>query len=380
MKKSASLIWAIVALVIVLGLIIAGNGGNTDNIDDESDSEEIITIGFLGPLTGDIATIGQGAKAAVEIAVEEINAAGGVDGDNISVIYEDSKCNARDASSAGNKLINVDKVPVIIGAACSSETLAVAPVAEQSKVVMLSYCSSAPTVTNAGDYIFRNYPSDTFQGKYAAELAYGNLTKRKAAVMYCLSDYCTGIKDVFRARFTELNGTIVAEEGYDQTTKDLKTQLTKIKELNPDMIYFIGYTEASVIGIKQMKELGMNISTLGGDAWSDPKIWETAENAGEGMRYTVVKSGSTNTFKEKMKAKTGKNDVTACASQAYDAVKIIASIMEEEEDPAQIKADLYQVKNYNGISGKIGFDANGDLLSAEYETYVVRNRTSVLDY
>lgn len=353
------------------------NNGNSaaPSTSNSSSSANTATIklGFIGPLTGDAANIGQDARAATMIAVEDINAAGGVSGKQIEMIYEDGKCTGKDASNAANKLINIDKVAAIIGGACSSETSAVAGSAEASKIPELSYCSSAPNITTAGDYIFRNYPSDTFQGKFAAEYAAKELGKKKAAILYVKTDYGVGIKDVFSKEFAALGGEIVAAEGYEQTSRDLRTSLTKIKAANPDIVYFLGYTEATVAGLRQAAELQLNVPVLGGDAWDDQKIWEEAGTAGEGAIYSIIYAKGSDPFKQKMQAK-GAN-ITTCAPFAYDAVKLMAeTIRQAGTDGEKIKNQLYKTNYQGGVSAdKITFDSNGDIVGANYVLKKVSN-------
>ena len=155
----------------------------------EAGGENTIRIGSVGPLTSDLAYIGENMKAAVELASDEINSAGGIKGKKIEIIYEDGKCDPKEAANAANKLINIDKVTAIIGGLCSSETLAMAPLAEKSKVILLSAGSTNPGITNAGDYIFRNVPSDSFQGVYAARYVKTRLNKNRVALLKCLSDW-----------------------------------------------------------------------------------------------------------------------------------------------------------------------------------------------
>ncbi len=364
MKNKLILILAVLSLIVIIGC------GNKDNIK----------IGFIGPLSGDAASIGQSAKAAVEMAVEEINNAGGINSRTLDVIYEDGKCGPKDSTNAANKLVNLDKVPVIIGGLCSSETLAAAPIAESGKTVLISYCSSNPKITESGDYIFRTYPSDAFQGKVAAEKIYNDLNAKTVGVLYCLGDWCVGIKDVFKKRFSELGGTIVAEEGYEQTTRDLRTQIAKIKDSKPDLIYFLGYTEASIVGLKQLKEIGIESPIFGGDAWDDPKLWDEAKESGEGAMYLVPNSPGTDEFKAKMEAKTGSKEILVCTPQGYDNVHIIADIIRRVgTDSEKIKNELYNVKGYKGISGEISLDSNGDLMAADYVTKVVKNGKAIIE-
>lgn len=371
--------WLVIGGILAI-IIIAIIIGVANRAPTTTKTEGNIKIGFLGPLTGDAANLGTNSQKGVELAVKEINEAGGINGRTVAVIYEDGKCNAKDATAAGNKLINLDGVSAIVGGLCSSETMAIAPVAERENVIVFSGCSSNPSITTIGEYIFRDYPSDAFQGVYAAEIAQEKLDVQDVAILYCLSDWCVGIKDVFKKTLTEAGGIIVAEEGYEQTTNDLKTQLTKIKAKNPDVIYFVGYTEASIIGLKQMKELGINTPTLGADAWDDAKIWTEAGVAGEGKMWTVVDTPISDAFKAKMKT-VGAEDVTLCTPQFYDAVMILAGIMKRVgTDTAKIKDELYKVKDYKGVSGTITIDKSGDLASAAYVTKVAKGGKAEILY
>ena len=234
--------WMKTLFIILLVMILAGCSESNQPSTNQA-NEGLITLGFVAPLTGDASSLGQGAQKAVEIAVAEFNSAKGTNDREVKVVFEDGKCNAKDASAAGNKLINIDKVPVILGGLCSAETMAIAPMAESTKTVLISGCSSNPSITTAGDYIFRDYPSDSFQGVYAAAIAHEKLGAKTASVLYCLSDWCTGLAKVFKENFEKLGGTVVMEESFATDTLDMRTQLTKIKEANPDMIYFLGFTE-----------------------------------------------------------------------------------------------------------------------------------------
>lgn len=245
--------------------------------------------------------------------------------------------------------------------------------------MVLSYCSSAPAISQAGDYIFRDYPSDLYQGSFSAEYIYNQLSKKKVVILYAKSDWGNGIKDVFAKKFKELGGTIVAEEGYEQTSRDLRTQLTKIKSANPELVYFLGYTEASIPGIKQAKELGLSAPLFGGDAWDDSKIWTDAGSAGEGAMYSVVYAPLNNDFKTKMRVKVGNDEITVCTPQAYDAVKLISKVIEKVGTNAEaIKNELYKINYTGGVSAsEIKFDSNGDFVGANYIIKVVRNGKAI---
>jgi branched-chain amino acid transport system substrate-binding protein len=359
---------------VIIGAVIVWGGSTLLGISG-TPKDDTITIGFIGPLTGDEGNIGENVKAAVEIAVAEVNEAGGINGRTLEVIYEDGQCTGKAASNAANKLINVDKVPVILGGACSGETLSFTEVAEETKTVVLSYCSSAPSITEAGDYIFRDYPSDAFQGEVAAGKVFTDLGKKKVAVLYANNDWGVGVKSIFIEKFEELGGVITIDEGYDQQSRDLRTQLTKVKETNPDLVYFIGYSEASIPGIKQAAELGINVPLFGTDAWDDPKIFREVGAAGDGVMYTVPQTALSDEFKAKMRESTGSDDIVVCTPGAYDGIHILAGIMEKVgTDPEDIKNELYLTTYTGGVSNEvISFDANGDLKDASYALKVVKD-------
>lgn len=359
-----------------MALVGAGCSANKTSVGDSAKSKEPIKLGWLGPLTGDVSSVGQADKDSVSLAVKEINKAGGINGRMLEMVYEDGACESKIASDAGQKLINIEKVLAIIGGACTGETMAVAPVAEQNKVLMISYASTAPTVTKAGDYIFRVIASDDYQGSYAAEIVYNKLSKKKAALLYGMTDYHKGLANAFTKRFKELGGEIAVSETYLQDDRDFKTQLTKIKNSGVDVLYFAAYTEAGIVGLKQMKELGLGMQIVGAETFDDPKFKNTP--GVEGAIYTVPSSPENETFKTKYLAETGRSDMPVYVTQSYDAIMLLADVMKKAGvNPEDIKNELYKVKNYHGVSGAIGFDENGDITSAKYEVKVFKNGAQV---
>src|SRR3989344_5494284 len=205
-----TVIWLVVLLLVVGGFLVYGTKGKGGA------SGESVKIGVLLPLTGDGASYGEPARNVFLLAVEEINAAGGIDGKQLELIIEDSKCNGKDATSATSKLINVDKVEIILGGFCSSESIASAPLAEAAKVTLFSAGSSSPDLTGISAYFFRNYPSDASQGKVLAEAAIQKGWK-KVAFLQEQTDYALGVYKAFSSRFEELGGVIVKEEAPSAT-------------------------------------------------------------------------------------------------------------------------------------------------------------------
>lgn len=368
------------ALLAVAGALLLAGAGCTVTPLAEKDATQNqpapqltgpVKIGWVGPLTGDAASVGKDALVAAQLAVEEVNAAGGINGAMMELVAEDGKCNPKDAATAGNKLINVDKVPAIVGTACSGEMMAIAPTAEQNKTIMIGYCASAPTVSAAGDYIFRTYPSDVLQSKFVAEYVYNTLGKKKVATLAVLGDWGTGLKNGFEQRFKELGGEVVSSQDYVQESRDLRTQLAKAKDSQPEILFFVGYTEASIAGLKQAKELGLNMPIIGGDAWDDTKIH--ANSFAEGIMYSVGAAPQYDpAWVEKLKQKGATTNV--CVPRSYDNVKLLAEIMKRAgTDTAKIKDELYKIQGYQGMGGVVNMDSNGDNTSAQFQIKVVKN-------
>ena len=231
-----------------------------------------ITIGFIGPLTGDAANKGQNAKAAVEIAVEEINDEGGVNGHPLMVVYKDGGCNRDLASKAASELIHTNGVSAILGGLCSHETLSFTDMAEQTGTVVLSYCSTAPEISQAGDYIFRNNPSSLRHAHFSAKYVKKVMGKQRVAILYVNEPWGIGIMDAFSQQFVIDGGDIVAKESHEQTDTDLRAQIERIKVARPDVLYFLGYPRASIAGIKQIRELGLEVPILGSATWDNPAV------------------------------------------------------------------------------------------------------------
>jgi branched-chain amino acid transport system substrate-binding protein len=363
MSKTTKIILGVVVIVVIILLAtMSGKKGDTGSIK----------VGFVGPLTGDLSSLGQASKAAVELAVEDINMAGGISGRKIEVIYEDGKCSPVPATGAVQKLINIDKVVSIIGGLCSSETSSFIKLASDAKVPVISYCSSAPSLSNSGEYFFRTYPSDSYQGKYAAEYAYNILNVKKISILYHISDWGTGIKDVFSKRFTELGGTILSVEGTPQEAREYKTQLTKIKSLNPDYIYMPVYTEGAKVAVQQMIDLGMKTKILAADAWNDPSFVSSV-NKNADILYVGSTGGSNEAFKQKYLAKTSEKEVPICAPQAYDAATAIIGALKQVGTDSEKLPMAIGSQDFDGVAGRVKFDQNGDVVNVGYVVKRIAN-------
>jgi branched-chain amino acid transport system substrate-binding protein len=368
-KTAKTILWIVIIVVVIVVIVLVNKGGsNTAEAGP-------IKIGVTAPLTGELANIGENAKAAIDIAAEEINAAGGINGRELQLVYEDDKCGGTDAVQAMSKLINVDKVTAVLGSVCSPAVLAFAPIAEEAKMPVMGYCSTAPKISEAGDYIFRDVPSDLFQATHAAKYIYNTLGKRKAAVLNVNNDWGLGVSGAFKKAFRDLGGEIVIEESYDATSKDLRTQMSKIKASSADVFYFAGFTDGSIAGIRQAKAIGLSIPMFGADAWDDNKLWDEVGTVGDGAMFTRVGTNSSEAFKAKMLEKLGNDSIVYCSNYGYDGLKILAGVIADVgTDRTAIKDALYNVRYEGGVSSPlIEFDQNGDPKSASYTISIVRN-------
>jgi len=356
MKK----IWFIIGIIIItLAIVLI--------ITQTKKEQGEIKIGAILPLTGDAALYGQNTKKGIDLKVAQINESGGIQGKKILVLYEDSKALPADGVAAIKKLAEINKVTVIIGDVVSSVTLAIAPIAEKNKVVVLSPISSAPAITNAGDYIFRIIQSDTYGGKVAAYFAIKDQGWHYLAVLYINNDFGVGLRNSFSMTVKELGGKIVSNEAYEQDSRDFRTQLAKIKKSNPEAIYLVGYRETPQILI-QAKEIGLKAKFLGTGLMEDPKVVEVAKAAAEGVFYTQNQYTSDSPepkvreFVKAFKDRYGsKPDIIA--AYGYESMNVLHYAMTRSKLTSDsIKEELYKIKDFEGITGKISFDENGDII------------------
>lgn len=366
MKKiNQTYLTAVIIVILIIGIVLFY----------ESVPEETIKIGVIGPLTGDVAEYGQNIKNILDMTLEEINKAGGVKGRKLQFIYEDSACEPAKGVTAIQKLINIDGVSIVIDMACSSVALAEAPIAEINKVLLMLPTASNYKIEDAGDYVFRVYPNDAFQGVKLAELV-ASLKYKKIAIVYINNDYGFGLQKVFSEEFKRLGGEIVTVESHEAGIADFRSLLTKIKASNPELIFLAEHPKEGSLLLKQIKELKIDVSVYGSDAMKDQSVLQTAGNAAENliMLFSVIPQDTTyKQFELLYKDKYGK-DVEGYAVYGYDALKVLAHAMNNVGfDSTKIKNELYKIKDFKGITGLINFDELGERMGVNYEIYIVKN-------
>ncbi len=330
--------------------------------------EKEIEVGAILPLTGDAAIYGNEIKKGMDMSLEEINQNGGINGKVIKIIYEDDAGDAKTGVSALTKLIKVDKVPVVIGGAMSSVASAIAPIAQQNGVVLLSPTATAPDLSNIGNYFFRIWPSDNYDGTIMADFATKELRLSRFSILYVNNDYGKGIEEVFKNRVEENGGKILSSEGYEIGATDFKSQLTKIKSHDPEAIYLPGYYKELAGILKQAKELGIKSKILSVNSFYNPNLIKLAGSAAEGAIFTYpVFDAESSTpiiknFVSKFSQKYSKKP-DAFAAQGYDALKIVAyAIKHGGFNSEEIQKAMSKINNYIGVSGRMSFDTNGDVV------------------
>jgi len=330
-------------------------------------AQETIKIGEFGSLSGDNASFGISQNNGVQMATEEINAAGGVLGKKIDLIVEDNMTKQGETTTIARKLISQDHVVAIIGEVASSKTLEAAPIAQAAKIPLIATAATNPRVTQTGDYVFRVCFTDDFQAVVIARFVLEKLKEKNIAFMTDVKqDYSVGLTNIAKDYLVKNGGNIVKEQSYSSGDKDFRAQLTDIKSANPDVIIITGYyPEASLIA-KQARQFGIKATLVGGDGWDGSSLIPVGGKAIEGAFFsnhfsTEDKSPLVQDFVKKYKQKY--NAVPdAFAALGYDAAKLLADAIKRagSTDSEKIRAAIQDTENFPGVSGKItiGKDRN----------------------
>lgn len=366
MIKRRKIVLAIIAIAIIIGLagwIVI----DLKHQQEKAVKTSPIKIGVLADLSGDYVDYLKGIPSGVELAVADLQQ---ITSRKIELFVEDQKsCDVKETVSVMHKFIDIDQVDFIIGGSCSNTTIAAAPLANQAKIVMISPASSAPSITNAGDYIFRTYISDVLRAKVGAQIAY-DMGKRKMATITDIgNDAGIELTKGGRDEFGKLGGMIVDEESVTKADNDFKTLIVKIKNTQPDVI-FMGVSPPLQIGLiaKQLKELDFHIQLISPfEESEDAQVKQVAKDAIEGLIYIVPgnppEASAYQDLIKKYQEKYNEDKMPLYLTEAYDAAQLgVRAILASNGTKEDIKDKLYEVsKEYQGVSGNVMFDENGDV-------------------
>jgi branched-chain amino acid transport system substrate-binding protein len=320
----------------------------------------VIRVGEIGSLSGSEATFGVSTHRGIELAAQELNAAGGVKGKQLEVITLDDQSKPDEAATAVTKLITQNQVAAVLGEVASSRSIAMAPIAQNHKIPMITPSSTNPKVTELGNYIFRVCFIDPFQGEVMAKFAIQNLKVKKVAILRDIqSDYSSGLSEFFRSAFTKAGGEIVIEESYSSGNIDFKSQLTAMRSRKPEAIYVPGYyTEVGLIA-RQARELGIQVPLLGGDGWDSVKLTEIGGKALNNSYFSNHYSSESDDpriqeFVKKFKAKYG-SIPDGMSAMGYDATRVLADAMLRAKslESKEIRDALASTSNFPGVTGNI---------------------------
>jgi len=360
-KKIHSLVVPILVVVALMATVLVGSA-----------AENTIKIGCFYPLTGANAAKGQLNKNGTDLAVKDINAAGGVLGMKIELVYEDTQSNKVNVPNVVRKLIEQDKVVALLGEIASSNSIAAGPVLMELKRPAIAPTSTNPNVvmdpndtTKLNPWYFRACFIDSVQGTVMANFVYNTLKKTKVALLYNIAqDYSKGLAQFFKERFTKLGGTIIGEETFPDLTQDFKPQLTKIKGMKPEAIIGPNTYDANGLILRQMLELGMsNIPFMGADSTHAPKIIEIAgQDALKNLYFTTLyvdddpdpkAQAFAKKYRDEFKSEPNSN---ACFS--YEAMIVLAEAIKVAKgtSPEALRTAIENIKNIQVPSGSFTMD------------------------
>ncbi|MBK5259618.1 MAG: ABC transporter substrate-binding protein [Thermoanaerobaculia bacterium] len=374
MQKRLIVLAIAVLSLVAIGCPPKGEGGAATATDGK------ILVGEYGSFSGTEATFGKSTHEGITMAIDEINAGGGVNGRKIKVFTEDTQSKAEEAANTVTKLISQNNVVAVLGEVASSSSMAAAPVCQSNKVPMISPSSTNPSVTEKGDYIFRMCFIDPYQGEAMANYVTRTLGVKTAAILTDVrSDYSTGLAKFFKATFVKNGGRIVGEQSYAKGDSDFRAQLTSIKPSKPQIIFVPGYyNDIGQIAI-QAKDLGINAPLVGGDGWESPKLIEIGGKALEGSFFTTHyhqddPSDAVRNFVQKYEQRF-KYKPDALAALGYDAARLLADAMTRAgtTDGPAVRDALAQTKNFAGVTGVITFGPDRNPIGKKLVVLEVRN-------
>lgn len=319
---------------------------------------EVIKVGAVIPLTGEVATYGESLKKGFEMAVAESSG-------KFEIIYEDSKADKNTGISAINKLISSDKVKFVLSDATSGVTLAIAPIAEKNKVILFDAIATSDEIIKSGDYVFRNAPSNYKQAIKAATFITEDLNVKDIGIIYNQTDYGVNLSDKFKDELKVQNITVLYEAGYQDGTTDFKTILSKLKSSNAKAVFVPGNYEETANMLKQAKQLGITIPFIGTDGAYSPKLIEIAGSATDNFYLTMMGVDVNNemfkNFVITYKAKYN-SEPDVFTAYGYEAAKILfQSISKGGNDSDEVKKYLY-TNSFTSFTGQLVFDSDGEVI------------------
>ena len=322
----------------------------------------VIKIGVIAPLTGNVAQYGVATVNGFKLKVKEINAAGGINGKKIEIVEADSKGDTQEAINIFKKMVSQDKIDVLMGEVISKPSLAIAPLAEQAKIPMITATGTAFDITKDKDFVFRTTYTDPYQGEAVAKYAKSKGFNTVTILTNSTSDYSVGLADAFKAQAQKL-GIQIKEEKYTADDKDFKAVLTKVKGYNSSMIFIPDYYNTIGLILTQAKDLGITSQFMGGDGWDgiQTNFGKVANGAIFASQFASDDSSEIakkfiNSYKSEYKL-----DPIMFAALGYDTGTILETSLKSVKDLSSKEAIRDAIKNFNGdnlLTGSLKYDKN----------------------
>lgn len=329
-------------------------------------TEQSVEIAVIVARSGKAEAYGRAVVQGAQLAADEINQSGGVLNHRIELVVLDNQSSPLHARKAALTAVS-RKVAGVVGAVWSSHSLAAAPVLQKNQTPMISPGSTAPEITQIGDYIFRTCYTDEFQGELLADFAYKAIGTHRAAVLTNISEtYSQILAKYFTTHFTNNGGKVIYNKGYKGNAIDFYSLLNPLRKLEPDVVFIPGYTRDSGLIIKQAKTMNIDAIFLGGDAW-ETAVSDVAHEALQGSFFSThwhpkVPYQRSTVFISRFKTTFGDAPISAYAPLAYDALWLFADAIKRAKslDKMKIRNALSNTRQFNGATGRISFNANGD--------------------
>jgi len=362
--------WAMLLCLLLAVALLAGCSSNKEaaegNKDADKSQEEAIKLGFLGATTGDVANYGIPGKKGMEMAIDDLNAQGGILGKKVEGVYEDNKGENSEIALIATKYITRDKVVAMVGDPCTGLTKVAADIAQKNKVVIFSAGATGTGVVEIGDYVFRNTLLDQFAVPSVVDWMMNSKGWKKFAIITSLNNgYSTALTPVFQEAIKAKGGKIVNEDTINDGETDFTAQITKLKNTGADVLVFTGYYREAALLQNEAKKQGLDITLLGGDGLYGHDLIKLGKDAVEEkvIYYCGFSSDQpspeTDAFIKKYVEKY-KEQPDMFSAQYYDAIMILAKAMTDAKstDPSVFKDELAKLKDYPGVSGNTTFRAD----------------------
>lgn len=360
--------------LLSVALVLTGCGGS----QGKTDSKEPIKIGFFAPVTGPAAADGKSVLDAAKLAVEQKNAAGGINGRKLELVYYDDQFDTKQAVSIAQKLTTKDGVVAVVSGSYSGPTRASAKIYQDAKIPMICAYAAHPEITKTGNFIFRQSFVATVQGKAGAKVAVEMLKAKKIAILAVDNDFGKSLSEGFKQKAVQLGAQIISTDTFAMGEKEFTPVLTKLKGLNPDLIYIPVYAGEGSQIVRQAKELGLKAQLLGTEGLdSTLQFLGVAKDQADGVIITTNLNRDS-TRKPVMdfiegynKAYGHKPDMVAAST--YDAFSVLFAVMTAKgTEPEKIRQGIAEIKNFEAVTGLIKGYKNGEVKKS-VQVQVVKN-------